>query len=96
MPSSFTQLRLELAGANDAELDVSSSRVNYEQPVDLPLRRNLSGQAVQGGTFGVKVIGGGPEQRLQCRLYADDRLVKIDTGEGSVDCSVSVPKPSSP
>lgn len=96
MPSSFTKLRLELAGADNADLEVSSSRVSYEQPVDLPLRRDLSGQAVRGGTFGVKVIAGGPEQQLQCRLYADDRLVKIDTGDGSVDCSVSVPKPSSP
>lgn len=48
MPLTFTRLRLELAGEGDAQLEVTSSRVTYEQPVSLPLRRNLSGQAARG------------------------------------------------
>lgn len=91
MPSTFTKLRLELAGKGDAQLEVTSSRVTYEQPVTLPLRRNVSGQAARGDSFGVVVTGAGPDERVQCRLYADDRLVKIVTGEGRADCTVLVP-----
>lgn len=91
MPDTFTRLRLELAGEGDAQLEVKSSRVTYEQPVSLPLRRNISGQAAPGDTFGVVITGDGPEARVQCRLYADDRLVKIVTGDGAADCTVLVP-----
>lgn len=37
------------------------------------------------------MTGGGLDERAQCRRYADDRRAKTDIGEGSVDCSVSVP-----
>lgn len=92
IPPTFTRLRLEVAGSGDAELEVKAKGgVSYEQPVTLPLRHDVSGQAVGGKSFGVVVTGNGPIGPVQCRLYADDRLVKIMTGDGAADCTVLVP-----